>query len=48
MTVAFVVLDLATPGKLGSILVDPEPHPAVWISATVHLGSGAIIAAAII
>ncbi|MBQ1054623.1 DUF350 domain-containing protein [Micromonospora sp. C32] len=48
MAVAFVLLDAATPGKLGELLVDPQPHPAVWVSATVHLATGAIIAAAII
>ena len=47
MAAAFLLLDLATPGKLGEILVDPEPHPAVWVSAVIHLASGAIIAAAI-
>lgn len=48
MAAAFVLLDVTTPGKLGELLVDPEPHPAVWVSATVHLATGAIIAAAII
>ncbi|MFF0654871.1 DUF350 domain-containing protein [Micromonospora tulbaghiae] len=48
MAAAFVLLDVATPGKLGELLVDPEQHPAVWVSATVHLATGAIIAAAII
>lgn len=47
MAVAFLLLDLATPGKLGELLVDPQPHPAVWVSAVVHLATGAIIAAAI-
>ncbi|WP_431933830.1 DUF350 domain-containing protein [Micromonospora sp. RP3T] len=47
MAAAFVLLDVATPGKLGELLVDPEPHPAVWVSATVHVATGAIIAAAI-
>ncbi|MFG1886591.1 DUF350 domain-containing protein [Micromonospora sp. NPDC049051] len=47
MSAAFVLLDVATPGKLGEILVDQQPHPAVWVSATVHLATGAIIAAAI-
>jgi uncharacterized membrane protein YjfL (UPF0719 family) len=47
MSAAFVLLDLASPGKLGEILVDPEPHPAVWVSAVVHLATGGIIAAAI-
>ena len=31
-----------------SILVDPEPHPAAWVSAVVHLATSAIIAAAIV
>ncbi|WP_326562015.1 DUF350 domain-containing protein [Micromonospora sp. NBC_01796] len=47
MAGAFLLLDMATPGRLGEILVDPEPHPAVWVSAVVHLATGAVIAAAI-
>ncbi|WP_320067267.1 DUF350 domain-containing protein [Micromonospora sp. RTGN7] len=48
MAAAFVLLDAVTPGRLGELLVDPEPHPAVWVSAVVHLATGSIIAAAII
>jgi uncharacterized membrane protein YjfL (UPF0719 family) len=47
MAASFLLLDMATPGRLGEILVDTQPHPAVWVSATVHLASGAVIAAAI-
>lgn len=47
MAAAFLLLDAATPGRLGEILVDPEPHPAVWVTAVVHVATGAIIAAAI-
>ncbi|MBW4704103.1 MULTISPECIES: DUF350 domain-containing protein [unclassified Micromonospora] len=47
MALAFVLLDALTPGKLGTLLVDQQPHPAVWVSAMVHLATGAIIAAAI-
>lgn len=47
MAGAFVLLDVITPGKLGEILVDVEPHPAVWVSAVVHVATGAVIAAAI-
>jgi uncharacterized membrane protein YjfL (UPF0719 family) len=47
MSAAFLVLDMATPGKLGELLVDPQPHPATWVSAVVHIATGAIIAAAI-
>ena len=31
MAAAFLLLDAVTPGKLGELLVDPEPHPAVWV-----------------
>jgi Domain of Unknown Function (DUF350) len=48
MAGAFVLLDIATPGRLSRILVDPEPHPAVWISAVIHVATGAIVAAAIL
>ncbi|HEU4423247.1 MAG TPA: DUF350 domain-containing protein [Pilimelia sp.] len=47
MAASFLLLDLATPGKLGELLVDPQPHPATWVSAVVHLATGGIIAAAI-
>ncbi len=47
MAVAFLLLDVATPGKLGALLVQEEPHPAVWITATINVALGAIIAAAI-
>ncbi|MFG1867767.1 DUF350 domain-containing protein [Micromonospora arborensis] len=48
MAAAFLLLDAVTPGRLGELLVDQEPHPAVWVSAVVHLATGAIIAAAIL
>jgi hypothetical protein len=48
MTAAFLLLDLVTPGRLGEILTDAEPHPASWVSAVVHVATGAIIAAAIL
>jgi len=47
MAGAFFLLDMVTPGRLGEILVDPEPHPAAWVSGVVHLATGGIIAAAI-
>ncbi|GAA3056532.1 DUF350 domain-containing protein [Kitasatospora albolonga] len=47
MAVAFWLLDVLTPGKLGAILVDPEPHPAVWVTASMNLAVAAIIAASI-
>ena len=45
--VAFVVLDRLTPGDLGVLVTDPERHPAVWVTAAMHLAVGAIVAAAI-
>lgn len=47
MAVAFLVLDLVTPGKLGAIVVDPQPHPAVWVTASCNLAVAAIVAASI-
>lgn len=47
MAVAFVLLDLATPGKLGALLVQEESHPAVWVTGVINVALGAIIAAAI-
>src|SRR5262249_33664257 len=43
MAGAFWLLDILTPGKLGEILVDPQPHPAVWVSASANLAIAAII-----
>ena len=47
MAIAFWAVDLLTPGKLGAILVDPEPHPAVWVTASCNLAVAAIVAASI-
>ncbi|MEU9127479.1 DUF350 domain-containing protein [Kitasatospora sp. NPDC048540] len=47
MAVAFWLVDLLTPGRLGAILVDPEPHPAVWVTAACNISVAAIVAAAI-
>lgn len=47
MGVAFLVVDLVTPGKLGATLVDPEPHPAVWVTASCNIAVAAIVSASI-
>ncbi|MDH2388041.1 MULTISPECIES: DUF350 domain-containing protein [Streptomyces] len=47
MAVAFWVVDLLTPGKLGATLVDEEPHPAVWVTASCNLAVSAVVAASI-
>jgi uncharacterized membrane protein YjfL (UPF0719 family) len=45
--VAFVVLDLITPGKLGEHLMERPFHPASLVSAAVQLTVAAIIVASI-
>ncbi len=45
--VAFVVLDLITPGRLGEHLMEPAFHPASLVSAAVQLAVAAIIVASI-
>ncbi|MFE4971051.1 DUF350 domain-containing protein [Kitasatospora sp. NPDC056651] len=47
MAVAFWLVDVLTPGKLGAILVEPEPHPAVWVSAACNIAVAAVVSAAI-
>jgi uncharacterized membrane protein YjfL (UPF0719 family) len=47
MGVSFLVLDAVTPGKLGAILVEKEPHPAVYVNGASHLAMSAIVAVAI-
>ena len=45
--VAFVLLDLITPGRLGAHLVEPTFHPASLVSAAAQLAVAAIIVASI-
>lgn len=46
--VAFAVVDLITPGKLGESLMGEEGHePMVWVTAATLLSVGGIVAAAI-
>lgn len=47
MGLSFLALDALTPGKLGDILTSPTPHPAAWVTATVHLAVAGIIAASV-
>ncbi|MBT2525184.1 DUF350 domain-containing protein [Streptomyces flavidovirens] len=47
MAVAFLVVDLVTPGKLGETLVQDEPHPAVWVTASCNVAVAAIVSASI-
>ncbi len=34
MAVAFLIVDLITPGRLGGTLVEPEPHPRCGVTAS--------------
>jgi uncharacterized membrane protein YjfL (UPF0719 family) len=45
--VAFVLLDLLTPGKLGAHLTEPGFHPAALVSVAAQLAVAAIIVASI-
>jgi uncharacterized membrane protein YjfL (UPF0719 family) len=47
MAGVFWLLDMLTPGKLGPIVVDPSPHPAVWVTACSNLAVAAIVCASI-
>lgn len=47
LTMAFLLADRLTPGALGTICTDREPHPAVYVTVASHLAVGAILAAAI-
>ncbi|HEY8479952.1 MAG TPA: DUF350 domain-containing protein [Spirillospora sp.] len=52
MVVAFVLLDVTTPGKLGATLVDADGtgtriHPAGWVVAAADLGIATIVAGSV-
>lgn len=48
MMFSFVLIDLLTPGKLGTLLLDDDEHPAGWVSAAVFIAIGAVMAAALL
>jgi hypothetical protein len=45
--VAFLVLDLITPGKLGDYVTEVTFHPASLVLSAIHLAVAAIIVASI-
>ena len=47
MGVAFLALDLLTPGRLGEVISAPEWHPAALVSAASHFGAAVIVCACI-
>ncbi|WP_106848754.1 DUF350 domain-containing protein [Blastococcus sp. Marseille-P5729] len=48
MAVAFLIIDLLTPGRLGDALADAQPHPAVWVQSVLHLAIAAIVAVSLL
>ena len=42
---SFVLIDWLTPGKLGTLLLDDDEHPAGWICGAVFICVGAVIGA---
>ena len=47
MGLAFLVLDMMTPGKLGEVICTPERHPGATVSAASHFGIALIVCACI-
>jgi uncharacterized membrane protein YjfL (UPF0719 family) len=47
LAVAFVILDLLTPGRLGELMTDEKDDPAIWVTVAVQLAVGVIVAASI-
>ncbi len=47
MALGYLIVDLLTPGKLGSIVAETELHPAAWVNASAHLAVAAVVATAI-
>lgn len=45
MGVAFLLLDLMTPGKLGELVTAADAHPAVYVSSSLHVAVAFIIMA---
>lgn len=45
--IAFVLLDLLTPGRLGDLMTDDKDDPAIWVTVAVQLAVGVIVAASI-
>jgi len=47
LALGFKIIDWVTPGKLGELVTDTEPHPAVWVTVAANVALGAVIAASI-
>lgn len=50
MTLAFLLVAVLTPGKLGATVFQDEdgrPHPAAWVQTAVYLGTAVMVGAAL-
>ncbi|GAB4047597.1 DUF350 domain-containing protein [Catellatospora paridis] len=47
MALAFLALDWLTPGRLGEMIAEIEPHPAAKVTAATHFGAALIVCACI-
>ncbi|MBF6354286.1 DUF350 domain-containing protein [Nocardia higoensis] len=47
MAVSFLLLDLLTPGKFRDVVDDRTIHPAVWVTASLHIAVALVVAAAL-
>lgn len=47
MALGFKVLDWLTPGKLGEVICQADPHPGARVSAAAHFGAALIVCACI-
>ena len=47
MALAFMALDWLTPGRLGEMIAEVEPHPAAKVVAATHFGAALIVCACI-
>ncbi|GAB3282525.1 DUF350 domain-containing protein [Parasphingorhabdus pacifica] len=47
MSLAFLLIDAVTPGKLGDELSSTDIHPGTWVSAASHVVIAVLMAAAI-
>ncbi|MGH8882818.1 MAG: DUF350 domain-containing protein, partial [Stackebrandtia sp.] len=47
MALAFLLLDLTTPGQFRGAVKEHELHPGVWVSAAVHIAVALVVASAL-
>jgi uncharacterized membrane protein YjfL (UPF0719 family) len=47
MALSFLLIDLITPAKIARMISSDEPHPATWVSASAHVATAMVVAAAL-